>query len=177
MSAGGQLRATLVALWVALGVAAGPSAAAAQAKPAATTRTDTAAVIAAFQTFLDAIATRDSVLAMSVVMADGVAAAAANDGRPARLPRVRSLLDDARRMGQPGGGAMLERIWAPKVLLDGTMAVLWAPYDFHVDGRFTHCGIDTATLFFDGTRWKILTLTYTVQPSGCPPTPLGAIGR
>jgi hypothetical protein len=135
-------------------------------------KADTAAVIAAVQAFLDAIERRDSTLARSVLMTESVIAGAAVDGRPPRLPRVRAGLDDARRLGQPGNGAMKERIWNPTVFIEGPMAVVWAPYDFHVDGRFTHCGIDTATLFHDGKGWRMLSLAYTVQPSGCPPTPL-----
>lgn len=160
-------------------VAAAPTAAGAQpmravptGAPPRPTTADTAAVVAAVQAFLDAIERRDSTLAASVLMKESVIAGAVVDGRPARLPRVRVGLDDARRLAQPEGGAKRERIWSPTVMIEGPMAVVWAPYDFHVDGKFTHCGIDTATLFHDGSRWRMLSLAYTVQPSGCPPTPL-----
>lgn len=147
---------------------AGAQRPAARARP---TKADTAAVLAALQSFLDAIERRDSTLARSVLMPESVIASAAVDGGPPRPPRVRAGLDDARRIAQLEG-AMLERIWSPTVLIEGPMAVVWAPYDFHVDGRFTHCGVDTATLFHDGKGWRMLSLAYTMQPSGCPPTPL-----
>lgn len=35
-----------------------------------------------------------------------------------------------------------ERYWSPIVLIRGVMDVVWAPYEFHVDGKTAHCGID-----------------------------------
>lgn len=161
-------------LTVMVGVAAGigpPRSTAAQGR-LVPSRQDTAAVVATLQTFLDAIAKQDSALARSVLMTGSVLAGARSDGSPPRLPRVRAGLDDAQRIGVASTETKLERIWSPKVMIDGPMAMVWAPYDFHVNGKFTHCGIDTATMFHDGTRWRMLSLTYTIQPAGCPPTPL-----
>jgi hypothetical protein len=70
--------------------------------------------------------------------------------------------------------ALLERTWNPKVLLDGRVAVLWAPYDFHHDGRFSHCGVDSFSLVETSGGWKIAGIVYSVQRSNCPDSPLGA---
>jgi hypothetical protein len=68
---------------------------------------------------------------------------------------------------------ILERMWNPKVTLDGKLAVLWAEYDFHRSAKFTHCGIDIVNLVKTAEGWKISTIQYSVQTTGCKPSPLG----
>jgi hypothetical protein len=64
-------------------------------------------------------------------------------------------------------------MWNPKVLLDGKIAVLWAEYDFHRAGKRTHCGTDVANLIKTDEGWRITSIQYTVQTSGCKDSPLG----
>ena len=71
-------------------------------------------------------------------------------------------------------GKILERMWQPEVRIDGRMATLWAPYDFHRDGKHTHCGIDSVSLVKTSSGWKISGISYTVVTEGCPVSPLGA---
>jgi hypothetical protein len=61
-----------------------------------------------------------------------------------------------------------ERIWSPQVRVDGAMAQVWAPYDFHLDGQFSHCGIDTFTLVHGAEGWRIAAIAYTVRKDHCP---------
>ena len=71
---------------------------------------------------------------------------------------------------QVSGGkvAMLERFTsAPHVLIRGRIGQVWGEYEFLRDGKFSHCGVDTATLFKTAEGWKISTLSYTVEPTGC----------
>ena len=71
-----------------------------------------------------------------------------------------------------GKGAWRERIWSPKVIVADGLAQVWAPYDFHLDGKFSHCGIDSFALVKDGSgQWRIAGITYSVQIDGCPTDP------
>lgn len=63
--------------------------------------------------------------------------------------------------------SLVEKMWDPKVLLEGKIATLWAPYDFHRGGKFTHCGIDAVSLLKVDGEWKIASITYTVIQEGC----------
>jgi len=57
--------------------------------------------------------------------------------------------------------------------------VVWAAYDFHLDGAFSHCGIDNFSLVKIGEEWKVVSLTYTVEMEGCakrPPIERGSDG-
>jgi hypothetical protein len=67
----------------------------------------------------------------------------------------------------------LERIWTPTILESDSIAVVWAEYDFHLNGAFHHCGIDSFQMLKTGDGWKINAISDTRQTSGCRPSPLG----
>ncbi|QRP62556.1 nuclear transport factor 2 family protein [Rhodanobacter sp. FDAARGOS 1247] len=71
--------------------------------------------------------------------------------------------------------AFLERIWDAQVTVQGNLAQVWAPYDFHLDGKLSHCGIDSFSLARTADGWRIAGISYTVQKVGCAPSPLGAV--
>lgn len=77
----------------------------------------------------------------------------------------------AERIGASKSG-MLERMWNPKVMEQGSIATVWAEYDFHLDGKFSHCGIDSFTMLKTDAGWKIAGLSYTREKT-CAPSPLG----
>lgn len=70
---------------------------------------------------------------------------------------------------------IVERFWEPTVLVHGPLAVLWTPYDIYRNGSFLHCGVDAFTLVRSASGWRIATVVYTVEPAGCPPSPLGPL--
>jgi hypothetical protein len=68
-----------------------------------------------------------------------------------------------------------ERIWDAQVMVQGNLAQVWAPYDFHLDGKLSHCGIDSFSLVHGTGGWRIAGISYTVQKAGCAPSPLGNV--
>jgi hypothetical protein len=62
---------------------------------------------------------------------------------------------------------ILERMWSPTVAIDGNMATLWAPYDFHRAGTFSHCGTDALHMVQIGDAWTIAHITYNRRLEGC----------
>ncbi len=66
-----------------------------------------------------------------------------------------------------------ERFWDPVVYIDGPIATLTTPYDFHVGRKLKHCGTDHFTLVREADGWKISGGVFTMQRSGCPESPLG----
>jgi hypothetical protein len=130
---------------------------------------DSAAVVSAVQRLFDAMAKRDTVAARALLLPGSEFMSI----RPnAQAPRHQADTSFLRSLGA-GKERMLERMWAPVVHVHGPMAVLWAPYDFHIDGRFSHCGVDTFTLVRGAAGWRIASILYTVEPTGCAPSPLG----
>ncbi len=65
-------------------------------------------------------------------------------------------------------GPWIERAWAPEVRIDGTLATVWAAYDFHFGAVPSHCGTDAIQLLKTGDGWRIVSLADTYRTSGCP---------
>jgi hypothetical protein len=69
---------------------------------------------------------------------------------------------------------LTERGFHPTVLVSGPVAMVWLPYDFYRDGKWSHCGVDVFTLLKTGTDWRIATVVWSVeQPPACSPHPDG----
>ena len=92
---------------------------------------------------------------------------AVRTGEDSEFPTTRTLpqvLESIAAVTVP----MTERIWDPEVRVDGDVASIWAPYDFYVDGSFSHCGHDAVHLVRADGRWRVLSMTYTVaEPPDC----------
>jgi hypothetical protein len=54
-----------------------------------------------------------------------------------------------------------ERILSYNIQVDGSMAHVWTPYEFYVNGKLSHKGVNAFTLYLDGTTWKIIHLIDT----------------
>ena len=91
------------------------------------------------------------------------------EGRPAvRRDSVTSFL---RSIGTVRPDKLDERIKNPRVLLDGTLAVVWTDYDLYAGTRFIHCGVDAFQLAKVGEVWQIVSLADTRRQEGCTPSP------
>lgn len=65
-------------------------------------------------------------------------------------------------------GDLLERFTAePRVLIRGRIAQVWGEYEFLRDGKFNHCGVDSASLLKTAEGWKIASIAYTSETTGC----------
>ena len=130
-----------------------------------------AAVTAAVQALFDAMAAKDAAKALALVIPDGQLQSVRKTDAPA-APRGRTLETFANSLPTQKA-PLLERMWNPEVRVSGAIATLTARYDFHLDGKFTHCGTDIFTLVKTADGWKISGGIYTVEPTGCEPSPLG----
>lgn len=54
-----------------------------------------------------------------------------------------------------------EKILSYNIQIDGTMAHVWAPYEFYLNDKFSHSGVNTFTLFKEKDSWKIIYLIDT----------------
>jgi hypothetical protein len=129
-------------------------------------------VIATVNEFFRAMTARDSAAARRVMTSDGIFYAVRARGDSTIINR--STNESFATTIATTRDTFLERMWDPTVMVHGPIAVLWTPYDFHRSGQFSHCGIDAFSLVRSTTGWKIATITYTVEPTGCAPSPLGA---
>lgn len=133
-----------------------------------------AEVVSVVDRFFEALASADTVLARSTLLIDGQLASIREtpDGARVGMTTHRDFLTGI----GPGEQTLLERIWDPTVMVEGRVAMLWAPYDFYIDGAFSHCGIDVFNLLATDDGWRIAGITYTVERENCPESPLGPPG-
>jgi hypothetical protein len=132
--------------------------------------TEERAVTAAVQHLFDAMAAHDGAAIRAAFVSDGRLVAVGPDGAVS----VSAVETFAMRVGA-AKAAYLERMWEPKVLIRGAIAQLWAPYDFHADGKFMHCGIDSVSLVKTEGTWKIAGISYSSETANCPASPLGPV--
>jgi len=100
---------------------------------------------------------KDPVIAMSVEQKAALASFQAmldglmRKGKPAQM--TFEVLTD--RLSQPGKEAHEERIHDAVVHVDGDVGIVWAPFEFLVDGKVDHCGRDIANMVRVDGRWLI----------------------
>ncbi|TGD59829.1 nuclear transport factor 2 family protein [Flavobacterium humi] len=49
-----------------------------------------------------------------------------------------------------------EKILGYTIQIDGAMAHAWTPYEFYVNGKLSHSGVNSFTLFKENDTWKII---------------------
>ena len=54
-----------------------------------------------------------------------------------------------------------EKILNYNIQIDGLMAHVWAPYEFYLNDKLSHSGVNTFTLFKEKDSWKIIYLIDT----------------
>ena len=75
--------------------------------------------------------------------------------------------DLLRAIAMPRVNTWKEEITSYEILVDGDLAQVWAKYNFYLDGKIIHCGIDAFQLFKSPDGWKIIQVTDTRVTEGC----------
>lgn len=138
---------------------------------------DRQAVLALAQAFFDALAAKDGPAIQRLCLPEA-RILSIRPGPGGAVVRSRSLEEDIAALAA-SRDRLLERMWNPTVHLQGRIATLWAPYDFHRNGAFSHSGTDTFTFLKTDRGWRITALAYTVEPDlpsahpAGPPRPQG----
>ena len=132
---------------------------------AAANNDDPAAVV---QQLFDAMASHNADAARALFTPEATLLSVRADGTPVTTPHEQFV----ERVGA-SKDAWLERMWKPTVLVHGGIAVVWAEYDFHLNGKLNHCGVDSVNLVKTAGGWKVSGIAYTSETSGCAPSPLG----
>ncbi|HEY9363671.1 MAG TPA: hypothetical protein VIQ00_10445 [Chitinophagaceae bacterium] len=70
-------------------------------------------------------------------------------------------------VGTQEKNALDEQITFGVVKVDGPLAIVWTPYKFYYNGKFTHCGVNSFQLVLMNGKWKIQYLIDTRRKEGC----------
>jgi hypothetical protein len=120
------------------------------------------AVLAPINAMFDGMAKRDAE-AIKKPLLPGGAMVLMRDGKPVQM----TFADFADRVGRPGTTRIEERIHDPLIRIDHDLAVVWAPFEFLVDGKVDHCGTDLFNLVRTDGKWLIASVADTGRKD-CP---------
>ena len=70
-------------------------------------------------------------------------------------------------VGIPTSMKFQETIKSYSIQVDGPMANAWTAYEFHVNDKFSHCGVNSFQLVKQEDKWKIIYLIDTRRKDGC----------
>jgi hypothetical protein len=120
------------------------------------------AVLAPVQAMFDGMAKRDAA-AIKEPLLPGGTMVLMRDGKPTQM----TFEAFAERVGKPGTTQIEERIHDPLVRIDNDLAMVWAPFEFLVDGKVDHCGTDLFNLVRKDGKWLIASVADTGRKD-CP---------
>jgi len=136
-----------------------------------------AAVLAAMDRYMRVISANDLEAMAGMQTPDGMTyrARATEGGGMEIVGRSNSYWVDPSR---DDGRVVRERYWSPTVLVRGSIAVVWAPYEFWIEGKSSHCGVDVFDFVKIDGEWRVANSMWTVEPDACEalrPADAGAI--
>jgi hypothetical protein len=108
------------------------------------------AVLVPINAMFDGMSKRDPAAIKASVLPGGMMVLM-RDGKPAQI----TFEEFADRVGKPGKAAIEERIHDPLIRIDNDLAVVWAPFEFLVDGKVDHCGTDLFNLVRVDGKWLV----------------------
>ena len=140
--------------------------AAATARPAAA-QSDKEQVLAAIESFMVGLRTKDTVL----LLRHTDSATRMTLLRPTRDGGLRVMVFTGREfitnVTAPNQAGIDEPIRNAVVHVDGDLASVWAEYQVRVDGKVSHCGYDAFHMVRKQGIWRILNVSDTFRRTGC----------
>ena len=114
------------------------------------------AVLAPIHAMFDGMSARDAAAIKKPTLPGGVMVLM-RDGKPTQM----TFEDFATRVAKPGTKKIEERIHDPLVRIDNDLAVVWAYFEYTIDGKVDHCGTDLFTLVRKDGKWLIASISDT----------------
>jgi hypothetical protein len=156
---------------VTLGTIASASHAGGQATPApatAQTSAETQAVLAVVQRMFDAMRTKDTAAFRDIFEPGAKLVGIRTKQNGEQVVQVLPWDRFGAMMASDTRATWIERAWSPEVRIRGTLATVWAEYDFHFGQTPSHCGVDAVQLLKTPAGWKIVSIADTYEATGCP---------
>lgn len=135
------------------------------ASPVRAQDAERSAVLATVQKLFTGMRTRDTAAIMEAFDSTARMVGVSRDGARLTLTPPSSFAAGVARA--KAGDVWNERIFDPEVRIDGNVAQVWTYYTFHLNGKFSHCGVDAFMLRKVGGTWKITQLADTQRREGC----------
>lgn len=113
------------------------------------------------QRFMDMLASRDVSKADEILISGGLSVSWRQQGGESvvKINPFKELIGSL-----PGEKRKYKEVMTdPQVLIHRGIGIVWTGYDFYVNGKFSHEGIDIFSLIRTPGDWKIAGIVYTVE--------------
>lgn len=121
------------------------------------------AVLAAVDAFMESLTTNDIELRSSLQTTDGMTYVSVKrpDGTWRVVGRPNSVF-----LNPPAEDApkTVEKYWDPVVFIRGPLAMVWNPFEFWVDDKTSHCGVNMMQMVKTDGTWKLANTMWTHEP-------------
>ena len=129
-----------------------------------TEEADKGAIIRVVEQFFESLKLQDTVLYKSTLLPEGQVWRIRNTEKPATL----DMRNFAATLNSFDPAVQLEeRALSYDIKIHHGLAMAWVPYEFEINGKFSHCGVDIFTCVKTNSGWKIATAAYTVDKEDC----------
>ncbi|MEM0991522.1 MAG: nuclear transport factor 2 family protein [Bacteroidota bacterium] len=130
--------------------------------------TTKAAILQPIQQLFEGMANKDTLLMKSVFHTDASLSTTYTDKAGKAQYKAEKIDNFITSIGKiPAEQQLEERILDYQVKVDDNLAVVWTPYEFYLNGNFSHCGVNAFTLFKAETGWVITAITDTRRRTAC----------
>jgi hypothetical protein len=119
------------------------------------------AVKAVIKKTFSAMIKSDTVL-LKTCFAPGAILQIVQNQKDSIIIRTRAAVDFISGIGKQVPGALDEKSFDEIIYVDRELATAWAPYTFHLNGKFSHKGIDSFQFVKLKEGWKIQYLIYNM---------------
>ena len=128
---------------------------------------ETEAVKQTVTAFFDGMRRGDSTAVRRTLVPAAVFHAFGNQpNQPTKL-EIESINGFLKSVGTPHPEIWDERVQFERVLIDANLASVWAPYEFYLGSKFSHCGYDSFQLVKLADSWKIAHVIDTRRKEKC----------
>jgi hypothetical protein len=121
-------------------------------------------VLAVVQYFFDALEKQDTIALRNLFLKEAM-----NYYVQEREDSVITVSQSSLQIGFSKDRVIVERMRPSAVIVHmrQRIAAAWVPYDLWINGTFSHCGVDVFAMIKTSDGWKISSLSFTREFSGC----------
>lgn len=134
---------------------------------AASSQTSEDSVKATVNVLFEAMKTSDPALLQTAFADSAILQTIARNKEGQTVIRNEAVREFASSISKMAKGSLDERIEFETIKIDGPLAIVWTPYKFYFNGKFSHCGVNSFQLVRFNGKWKIQYLIDTRRTQGC----------
>ncbi|MFK8060027.1 MAG: nuclear transport factor 2 family protein [Polaribacter sp.] len=130
--------------------------------------TDEKAIKKVIETFFDGLHTGDSTVLKNTLHKDIKIQTTFSNKEGEKVLRTQlkeSLLKGV--ASKKPADVYLEKLLSYTIKIDGNLASVWTPYEFYLNGSFSHCGANSFQLFNNNGKWQIIYLVDMRRRGSC----------